>query len=374
MGGSFQTLTISLVSHPFCTLFIIAVVWIWVNIAFKESDEKNYNMSYSSVWKNRQYWRILSTIFTHNSVVHVVINVNCIWNLRYLEDYYGSFFMIKYTVVLAICEVLLAFAMISLTVRGSGNNPMLMNFLHNLESLGCSGVILAWLTFQSVASYYHDINPIFMLLGILSISASFAPLIMLLIFSFTSGRNNIYANSAGLINGYALGSGILLFLPNIYWSLAFLFDVFVVMVVSAFNYRQRSQSNMVESDLSNAQSIAFRVYEGTNQEELIEIQYDLLSPGDGDNVVATELGGVSSHGDANHFRSREEYDEEALEPLLVDGVPSSVPSTQNPESSTFQRISSSVRRSLSRGGRNDTQGQFLMRGSSSYSRVESEEL
>jgi membrane associated rhomboid family serine protease len=337
------------------------VIWQWINVAFKDLDEKHFRLSYVNVIKKRQYWRVLTSILTHTSVLQVIVNISCIWNLRYLEDYYGTFFMIKYSIALAISEMFLAFGMISITILGSGNNPTITNFLHNLESNGCSGLILAWLTFQSVAASYHNINPVFIFMGFLSISPSLAPLFMLIIYTLTSGRNNLYSNTGGLINGYLLSSGMLLFLTNLYWSLAFLFDVLVVIVVSVFSQRVQGDS-AVDNNSRSTQSLSFRVYEGAHQEELIEIQYD-LSPSTGE---ADRTGnGVT---DGHHFRPREEYDEEALEPLLEDGTStSSTNLTTHEDSSTFQRISSSVRRTIAR-ARSD-----LSHASGNYSRVESEE-
>lgn len=370
MGSTFTTLVDSTLSHPFCTLLIVVVLWIWVNVVFKEFDEKQLSSSYANTMKKRQYWRVITAMVTHVSFIHVVININCIWNLRYLEDFYGSFYMLKYSIVLAISEMFLSFGFMAVTIRGSGNNSTIASFLHNLEACGCSGLILAWLTYQSVVSYYHNINPVFMFLGVLSLSPSFAPLIMLIVFSVVSGRNNMYANSAGLINGYLLSSGILLFLPYLYWSCAFLFDVAIVLTVSIYQYKQQYVTENLHSD--NVHSLSYRVYEGSNQEELIEIQYDLTPIDDG-----SSRGGIDTvnSSDGTHFRSREEYDEEALEPLLEDGITNVTPSVANDNSSTFQRLSASMRRTISRARNDGTTIPSLGRGgtSGSYSRVESEE-
>jgi membrane associated rhomboid family serine protease len=328
MTSSFVSLLHAVVYHPFCSLSIVLIVWMWASLFFQEIDIRRFSLSYHDCFKQRQYWRVFTAVVAHSSTLHFLINVNCLWNLRYLEDFYGSFYMFKYTIVLAITEMLLSFGLMAVTIRLSRNNPSLQSLLHSLQSHGCSGIILSWLIYQSIVEAHSPIHPVFFLFGFLNISTSFAPLLMLVVFYVVTGRGNMYSNSSGMVNGYLLSSGLLLFLPSTYWSWCFLVDVFALVAVTSF--ATATATATVTADVS--QSLSFRTYQGENHEEFIELQYDLDHSEDGGGTGSSSSSGglagrgPSTHG-GGHFRPRNEYDEEALEPLLEDGVEMSVMSS-----------------------------------------------
>jgi membrane associated rhomboid family serine protease len=251
------------VGHPFCTLFILAITWIWVKVTYSEIDIKKYSLSMVECWDNRQYWRILTAPFMHSSLIHLLLNISCLWNLRYVEINYGTFFMIKYSIILSLSEVLIW----SLIMKGFSNfveNSVLSEMLFRLQYSGTSGLVIAWLAFQSVEVMNEKTNAIFMLFGFLSIPSSFAPVILLGFYYLLTPRNNGVANSSGLFAGYLLGTGFLRIMDSTYWTICILSNVFLFFFITG-------KAKRVQSSLSNEGNARRHAY--SDMHEQIAVVY-----------------------------------------------------------------------------------------------------
>src|SRR5436305_2022955 len=75
-----------------------------------------------------EWWRVLTCVFAHGSIMHIVFNLSAVWTLgRMLEAGIGTFRFLVTTLVGAL---------------GSAFAVLVVNF--DQPTLGISGVILAW--------------------------------------------------------------------------------------------------------------------------------------------------------------------------------------------------------------------------------------
>jgi membrane associated rhomboid family serine protease len=221
---------------PITSLFILIISWVWVKVFLNEWDPRLFSISYTDVLLKGQYWRIIATSLCHNSIFVLLLNAITIWNLRYIEQKFGSWFFFRYSVLLLCCEPLLTFALVNLTIRYTPQSASGARFIFaNLNTLGSSGLVLAWLAFQAVTSN-ADKEPThnFQLLGLFNFNPHIAPLIMVSVYYLCLPRTHAFSNLNNLLCGFLLGAGMLQFIPGLYWSLCFLLNLVLLILSSIF--------------------------------------------------------------------------------------------------------------------------------------------
>lgn len=319
-----------IVEHPFCAMFILVISWMWVKVSYKEVDIGKYSLSIVECWDNRQYWRMLTAPFLHTSLIHLMLNISCLWNLRYVEINYGSLFMIKYSIILSLSEFLL-WTSIMTSCSKFLESSVLSEMLFRLQYSGTSGLVLAWLAFQSVEVMNQKTNAIFMLFGFLSVPSSIAPVILLGLFYLLTPQNNGVANSSGLLTGYLLGVGFLRIMDSTYWTVCILINVFLFFFITG-------KAKLVQSSLSDGgrsgrqafsdmhEQIAVIYFQDSRSREYLEsvsiaqvdqISRPISSSGEIREVEMNSLA-HSSHND-DDLESKigdETKEEDSLEPLL----------------------------------------------------------
>lgn len=330
----FATALWDIVEHPFCSIFIVLIIWLWVNISYNDLDIRKYSLSVTDCWKNKQYWRILTSPFLHKSLVHLILNVSCLWNVRFVEINYGTWFLFRYSIILFMCETLIVYAVMK-GFSKFANNPILTEVLFRVQYSGTSGLILAWLGFQSVEIMNEKTNSLFLLFGFLSIPAVFAPVILLGFFYLLTPRNNGVANSAGLFAGYLLGVGFLRIMDDTYWTVCILFNICLFFLITAQGVRNqpshirqspaRSTNNgndIFDGGVHN--EIAVRYYQDNSNGEFLEsvappesMEQDIRSE-PGSSLELQTFSTRRPDDDVESKLNEDNKEEDPLEPLLSD--------------------------------------------------------
>lgn len=243
--GSVLTVVWQAMVCPVTTLSILLITWTWVKIFLQEWDPRHFTLSYADCIQRKQYWRPLSAAFCHSSFILLLFNASSLWSLRHIELRYGTLFYLRYTVLLCLAECALTFLLVHYTVRLSFT-PVVRQTLSNLGTMGSSGLILAWVAFQSIVFNPNEAGHYFVLLGFVSIHPTVAPLVLVVIYYMFLPHTHALSNLTGLTSGYLLAGGFLQVLPGFYWSLCFLLNVAIVVTVSVI-YREASASIAADS-------------------------------------------------------------------------------------------------------------------------------
>ncbi|RYH12845.1 rhomboid family intramembrane serine protease, partial [archaeon] len=217
------------IGHPFCVVYIIIVAWVWVNVVVEEWDYKPFILSYEDCVIKRQYWRLLTSPLIHKSFLHLFFNLVMLWSVRWVEDEYGSWFMFRYTILLHFSEGLFAFLLIQYGIK-LARNEIFRQYLSNIQSLGSSGVVIAWLTFMST---HLRTSPI-IFLGVLPFHPAYALFPTILLNYLLTPLSNVYANLSGLLCGYMLAGGVLTLLPTPYLTICILGNIFLMTLLSYY--------------------------------------------------------------------------------------------------------------------------------------------
>jgi membrane associated rhomboid family serine protease len=227
------------VMSPATTALLLGITWIWVKLYLQEWDQRFFTASFTDCVQKKQFWRVLLSPLSHNSFFILLLNATTLWNCRRVEQRHGTLFFLRYSVVLLLSESLLSFILIYFSMKlAPGRNAAVRQIICNLNTLGASGLALAWLCFDSF-NYTDDTSAKdFQLLGMFNFQPSVAPLIMSSIYYLVLPRTHVYAHLSGLLSGYMLSLGFLTFLPGFYWSFCFYLNVALLTAASVFLPRE----------------------------------------------------------------------------------------------------------------------------------------
>jgi len=258
----------ALVLSPVTSLLLTSSAWVWAKIFLKEYDYRPFCRSYKHCIHKKQWWRVLTSPFTHQSFLHLLLNSVTIWSCRIVEKTFGSFFFLKYSLLLIISESLISFMLIYYIRKFAETltHPILsiqFSMMINFQSFGCSGLALGWLGFLSL---YHGplSNYRIVLFGLLRVSLWYAPLVMIVVYYLFMFRGDLLYNWGGLLSGYLLALGVLQLFPDIYWSVCFIFDVIFIAIASIVSDRLWTSGEVDNND-------SFEPYRRSNSNEVIEV-------------------------------------------------------------------------------------------------------
>lgn len=247
--GSLLSVTWQAVVCPVTTLLTLSIVWIWVKLFLQEWDPRHFTLSYADCVQRKQYWRVLLAPMSHNSLWVLIVNVSTLWNFRHIEHQHGVFFFLRYSILLCIMECVLTFVLIHYSMK-IAMGPVVRQTLSNLSTMGSSGLILAWVSFNSVMHSSAEGGKYFVLFGLFNIHPTVAPIIMVAIYYMFLPHTHALSNLTGLTSGYLLAGGFLQVLPGFYWSLCFLFNVAIVVAASVI-FRESNASALADAEDEN---------------------------------------------------------------------------------------------------------------------------
>lgn len=189
-------------AYEYPVTFAIAITLIAVYLYLTFSPEAVANnryadvldSSYESVVRRGELYRVLTSTFTHLSLLHLAFNVNALWSMRGAEALLGAGTYVKDAAALTLGTEALALAFYYAAYRVRKDE----SFLHR-SSVGYSGVLFGMMAIVSQLRDYRRVT----VLGY-RVPLALAPLGSLLLTQLLVPRASFVAHSAGVALGYAL--------------------------------------------------------------------------------------------------------------------------------------------------------------------------
>ncbi|XP_020597518.1 RHOMBOID-like protein 13 [Phalaenopsis equestris] len=206
-----------------CIIGICSAIWFFIqkkNIGYSQ-----VGLSYDSAIEG-QYWRVITSAFSHVSVLHLVFNMNALWSLGVVEQLghigLGVEFYLMYTLVLLILSGLLVLGAYHILIQ-----KFKLEYFRRVTAVGYSCVVFGWMTILAVKQPSTKLN----LFGVLSLPISFAPFESLIFTSIIVPQASFVGHLSGIIVGYSIGWGLIQGMNN-YWAVTMLGWIIFVFIFS----------------------------------------------------------------------------------------------------------------------------------------------
>jgi membrane associated rhomboid family serine protease len=197
---------------PFTIVFLVANIFVFVLIYLQSGGENSpsfnsalvaYGAKTNALINAGQWWRLVTPIFLHGGVIHLLMNMYGLWVLGpYVERLYGSAKFVFFWVLTGVAGVVASY----LTVRPGMRLNMVSRFLFknaDIASVGASGALfgLIGVLFVFGIKFRHELPDGFKR----AFGTGMLPTILLNVFiGFTIPVIDNAAHMGGLIAGAAL--------------------------------------------------------------------------------------------------------------------------------------------------------------------------
>lgn len=202
---------------------ICSAVWFYIqknNIGYA-----NVGISYETAAEGH-YWRLITSAFSHISVLHLVFNMSALWSIGEVEQLghigLGVEFYLHYTLVLIVLSGLLVLGAYHILIQ-----KFKLEYFRRVTSVGYSCVVFGWMTILAVKQPSSKLN----LFGVLSLPISFAPFESLIFTSIIVPQASFLGHLSGIVVGYSIAWGLIHGMNN-YWALSMLGWIILVAVLS----------------------------------------------------------------------------------------------------------------------------------------------
>lgn len=198
---------------------------IWFYIQKKNIGYSHVGLSYETAIEGH-HWRIITSAFSHISVIHLVFNMSALWSLGVVEQLgqmgLGVAFYLQYTLVLVVLSGILVLAAYHVLI-----NRFKIEYFRRVTAVGYSCVVFGWMTILSVKQPSSKLN----LFGFLSLPISFAPFESLVFTSIIVPQASFLGHLSGIIVGYSIAWGLIHGMTD-YWAVTMLGWILLVFVLS----------------------------------------------------------------------------------------------------------------------------------------------
>ncbi|KAI0510663.1 hypothetical protein KFK09_011271 [Dendrobium nobile] len=206
-----------------CIIGICSAIWFFIqkkNIGYSQ-----VGLSYEAAIEG-QHWRIITSAFSHVSVLHLVFNMSALWSLGVVEQLghigLGVEFYLQYTLVLLILSGILVLVLYHVLIQ-----KLKLEYFRRVTAVGYSCVVFGWMTILAVKQPSTKLN----LFGVLYLPISFAPFESLIFTSIIVPQASFIGHLSGIIVGYSIGWGLIQGMDN-YWAVTMLGWIILVFIFS----------------------------------------------------------------------------------------------------------------------------------------------
>ncbi|KAJ6859974.1 hypothetical protein NC651_036333 [Populus alba x Populus x berolinensis] len=172
------------------------------------------------------HWRIITSAFSHISVIHLVFNMSALWSLGVVEQLghigLGMAYYLHYTLVLVVLSGALVLGMYHILIQ-----RFKLEYFRRVTAVGYSCVVFGWMTILSVKQPSSKLD----LFGFLSLPISFAPFESLIFTSIIVPQASFLGHLSGIVVGYAIAWGLIHGMNN-FWAISMLGWIVLFSVVS----------------------------------------------------------------------------------------------------------------------------------------------
>ncbi|MBQ6478503.1 MAG: rhomboid family intramembrane serine protease [Erysipelotrichaceae bacterium] len=172
----------------FTYVLVLINVIIFVMVINRRLDPDELSMSYHSVFNRREYYRILSSAFTHQEIVHIACNMISLINIGpAVERIFGSVGML----VIYFGSMVLG-KILALQIRHNKRDDYTM-------SLGASGAICGLIgAYLLVVMKYYGMD------GLMSMGRSLLSLVIMSVLPGVDGTSHFSCMAMGMVIAWIL--------------------------------------------------------------------------------------------------------------------------------------------------------------------------
>lgn len=206
-----------------CIIGICSAIWFYIqkkNIGYAQ-----VGVSYDTAVEGH-YWRLITSAFSHISVLHLVFNMSALWSLGVVEQLghigLGVEFYLQYTLVLVVLSGALVLGAYHVLIQ-----KFRIDYFRRVTAVGYSCVVFGWMTILAVKQPSSKLD----LFGFLSLPISFAPFESLIFTSIIVPQASFVGHLSGIIVGYSIAWGLIHGMNN-YWAVSMLGWIILIFVFS----------------------------------------------------------------------------------------------------------------------------------------------
>lgn len=220
-----RPLIYEIIEKPASSCIIGICTTIWFYIQKKNIGYADVGLSYDKAVEGH-YWRLITSAFSHISVLHLVFNMSSLWSLGVVEQLghvgLGVEYYLHYTLVLVVLSGMLVLGMYHVLIQ-----KFKLEYFRRVTAVGYSCVVFGWMTILAVKQPSSKLN----LFGVLSLPISFAPFESLVFTSIIVPQASFIGHLSGIVVGYSIAWGLIHGMNN-YWALTMLGWIVLVFILS----------------------------------------------------------------------------------------------------------------------------------------------
>ncbi|KAA8531420.1 hypothetical protein F0562_006227 [Nyssa sinensis] len=176
-----------------CIIGICTAIWFYIQK--KNIGYSHVGLSYETAIEGH-HWRIITSAFSHISVLHLVFNMSALWSLGVVEQLghmgLGMEFYLHYTLVLVVLSGVLVLGAYHVLIQ-----KFKIEYFRRVTAVGYSCVVFGWMTILSVKQPSAKLD----LFGFISLPISFAPFESLIFTSIIVPQASFLGHLSGIIVG-----------------------------------------------------------------------------------------------------------------------------------------------------------------------------
>ncbi len=96
-----------LTQSPVSFLLMVCMIYIWSNVYVGNISQGDWSFGLTTCIEKQEWFRVFTSPFVHRLPIHLSLNVLVLWTaVSRIEEVYGSFFVLRYTLFLAFLEAI----------------------------------------------------------------------------------------------------------------------------------------------------------------------------------------------------------------------------------------------------------------------------
>ncbi|KAJ5066216.1 rhomboid-like protein [Anaeramoeba ignava] len=205
---------------PFTSIIIVICCVVWFYLKEYNISFETVGLGYETIIYSGEFWRILTSHFSHSNIFHLIFNMTSFWELRFLENDKFNYFKNIFILIIGSSFLTLIIYHFLITKKG-------IDRYRNLYGIGYSCVVFGLQTqffLNSPGDTFHFFN-------LLEIPSFFAPFFSLLFTQLIFPQASFIGHLSGILVGFLINFHCF-FWMNYYLTFSAFFWFFLIVWIS----------------------------------------------------------------------------------------------------------------------------------------------